>query len=137
MTTKNNRLSLLAGALIALQCISLSAMQDPSTPQHMEPGQNTAGTWYDQRIAQRGVIYFYDHGKPYYTFTNFYKLKSPLRIDGFSWPTTEQYYQAGKFTDNTLRNLIRTGSDSNWKDHKPKQKSWETGRFISQMNHQM
>ncbi len=130
MTPTNKLLSLLAGSFIALQCISLTAMGwSPSTPQHMEAGQNTAGTWYDQRIAQRGVIYFYDNGKPYYEFTNFFDLKTPVRIDGFTWPTTEQYYQAGKYTDNSLRNLIRTGSDKNWSDKKPHHKSWGAWAF--------
>jgi ribA/ribD-fused uncharacterized protein len=94
--------------MISLACLALLAcavpavaMHNPAAPQHMKPGQNTQNTWYDQRIINRGVIYFYDKTQPYYWMTNFFD--APIKVDGFDWPTTEQYYQAGKFTDNSLR----------------------------------
>ena len=45
----------------------------------------------------RKNVMFYDSGKPYYEFTNFYQPATPLIIDGMSWPTTEHYFQGCKF----------------------------------------
>ncbi|MGE0010364.1 MAG: NADAR family protein [Candidatus Babeliales bacterium] len=50
-------------------------------------------------------IYFYVKDAPYYEFTNFYE--QDIKIDGKVWPTSEQYYQAMKFTDNNLQEKIR------------------------------
>ncbi len=110
--------SIIALSLIVGCTYKSNAMQAPS--------QNT---WYDTRIKNRGVVYFYEKGKPYYEFTNFFEPKSPVKIDGFDWPTTEQYYQAGKFTENSIRDLIRRGSNQSWKDRKPSHKSWGAWAF--------
>eukprot|EP00345_Euplotes_harpa_P011573 CAMPEP_0168334190 /NCGR_PEP_ID=MMETSP0213-20121227/10105_1 /TAXON_ID=151035 /ORGANISM="Euplotes harpa, Strain FSP1.4" /LENGTH=159 /DNA_ID=CAMNT_0008338757 /DNA_START=153 /DNA_END=632 /DNA_ORIENTATION=+ len=40
-------------------------------------------------------ILFYQTNKPFGEFSNFYK--SPIEIDGKTWPTTEHYFQAMKF----------------------------------------
>lgn len=56
--------------------------------------------WYTHN-----AIFFYESGLPYYEFTNFYQF--PVKIDGKVWPTTEHYYQAQKFTDNSLQEEIR------------------------------
>lgn len=118
------------GAVLLVRSMSLSAMQEPaSNPQHMVTGQHTTNTWYDKRIQNRGVIYFYDSSKPYYFLTNFYEPQFPMKIDGYEWRTTEQYYQAGKFTDKTLRSLIRKGSHKNWKAYKPAKQSWGAWAF--------
>lgn len=53
-----------------------------------------------------GAIYFYESTKPYYEFTNFYEQS--FTLDNKLWPTTEQYYQAAKFTDPNLQEKIRT-----------------------------
>lgn len=50
------------------------------------------------------AIYFYDVGKPYYEFTNFYAAN--IVIDGRSYPTTEHYFQANKFKDPNIFNII-------------------------------
>lgn len=70
------------------------------------------GVWFDSngnRIqnGDRNSIFFYDKQKPYYEFTNFYSLKN-LMIDKLSWPTTEHYFQAQKFTDSAAQEFIRT-----------------------------
>lgn len=41
------------------------------------------------------MIAFYDKGKPYYEFSNYYR--SPVTIDGIEYPCTEIYFQAQKF----------------------------------------
>lgn len=121
---------LVVAGILCANFFSLSAIQaDPSTPQHMQPHQNRTGTWYDQKIINRGVIYFYDNSRPYYSFTNFFELPKSAHIDGYTWHTTEQYYQAGKFTDKSLRNLIRKGSDHKWHEKKPAHKSWGSWAF--------
>lgn len=51
------------------------------------------------------AIYFYDQHEHYYEFTNFWP--QDVDIDGKIWPTTEQYYQAQKFTDGKLQETIR------------------------------
>jgi ribA/ribD-fused uncharacterized protein len=42
-------------------------------------------------------ILFYKSENPYYEFMNFYKLPTPITIDGKLWQTTEHYFQAMKF----------------------------------------
>lgn len=118
--------SLMCLGLLYGSC-TIQAMQKGARPQHGTAG--TPNTWYDTRITRRGAIYFYDCSKPYYEFTNFYEPALPVVIDGFAWPTTEQYYQAGKFTDNGIRHLIRTGSCKGFKDRKPSHKSWGAWAF--------
>lgn len=55
------------------------------------------------RIITAGVkmtsasILFYKSEDPYYEFMNFYKLPTPITIDGKLWQTTEHYFQAMKF----------------------------------------
>ena len=50
-----------------------------------------------QQALPRGAINFYDSSAPFYEFTNFY-LCPNLVIDGRSWWTAEQYFQAMKFS---------------------------------------
>jgi len=40
-------------------------------------------------------IHFYDLKEPYGEFSNFYP--SPIKLDGYTWPTTEHYFQAQKY----------------------------------------
>ena len=40
-------------------------------------------------------IYFYGKENPYGQFSNFYP--APIQLDGFTWSTTEHYFQAQKF----------------------------------------
>ena len=40
-------------------------------------------------------VYFYHYNEPYGEFGNFYS--APIELDGFTWPTTEHYFQAQKF----------------------------------------
>ena len=50
-------------------------------------------------------IRFYNHGEPYYEFTNFYPTN--VFIDGQYWPTTEHYFQAQKFVGTPYVEKIR------------------------------
>jgi len=54
-------------------------------------------------VAER--IEFYRAGDDYGEFSNF--SRHPVEIDGFSWPTSEHYFQAMKFEDPALRERIR------------------------------
>lgn len=40
-------------------------------------------------------IQFYQEYKPFGEFSNFYS--SPIELDGYTWPTTEHYFQAQKY----------------------------------------
>lgn len=51
------------------------------------------------------TIRFYDPKAPYYEFSNFYKCKN-LIIDNKHWITTEQYFQAQKFTGTPYFDII-------------------------------
>ncbi|XWV25146.1 swarming motility protein YbiA [Tupanvirus deep ocean] len=50
-------------------------------------------------------IIFYDDGKPYYEFTNFYE-NAPILINGISFKTPEHYYQWQKFDDVVVKRRI-------------------------------
>lgn len=51
------------------------------------------------------VINFYLVGEEYGEFSNF--APYPIRLDGKTWPTSEHYFQAAKFEDETYREKIR------------------------------
>jgi N-glycosidase YbiA len=53
------------------------------------------------KTAKGEAVEFYEKGKPYYEFTNFYQGK-PILIDGDLWPTTEHYFQAQKFVGKNI-----------------------------------
>ena len=53
-------------------------------------------------MAVNDSIYFYDSANPYYEFTNFYP--APFVINGVKWPTSEHYFQAGKFATGIRQN---------------------------------
>lgn len=49
---------------------------------------------------------FYERTDPYYEFVNFYQ--ADIKLDGKTWPTTEQYFQAGKFPNHpAMQEAIR------------------------------
>lgn len=50
-------------------------------------------------------IKFYNKNLPYYEFSNFYP--SPIVMNGKTYKTSEHYFQASKFTDNALHELVR------------------------------
>ena len=51
------------------------------------------------------TILFYNAGDAYGFLSNFYR--APIDLDGFSWPTTEHYFQAQKFADPDQQGAIR------------------------------
>jgi ribA/ribD-fused uncharacterized protein len=56
---------------------------------------------------EEGPLYFYHHNDAFGEFSNFYP--SPIELDGYTWPTTEHYFQAQKFvSDEThLHNVLQ------------------------------
>jgi ribA/ribD-fused uncharacterized protein len=50
-------------------------------------------------------INFYRTGDPYGELSNFAAF--PIVVDGVTWPTTEHYFQAAKFADESHREAIR------------------------------
>ena len=46
-------------------------------------------------LTEMAQILFYEKGKPYYEFSNFFE--APFVLDNLRWRTTEQYFQAQKF----------------------------------------
>ncbi len=120
MSLKTNRLVLIVAVFSTLPFFCVIAS---SQPKNM--ALRNQESWTDERIAKHpdGVLYFYDtYDVETGYLTNLYKIDPPLTIDrthsgtDLTWDTTEQYYQAGKFIDMTLRHLIRTGSHSSWRD---------------------
>lgn len=51
------------------------------------------------------IIRFYSTGDDYGDFSNF--APYPIRLDGETWPTSEHYFQAQKFTDLAYRKQIQ------------------------------
>lgn len=64
------------------------------------PSQTTT----NRAVSQ--VINFYATGDAYGEFSNFAPF--PIRVEGQTWPTSEHYFQAQKFEDETHREAIRT-----------------------------
>src|SRR5688572_26175830 len=54
---------------------------------------------------QSNLIRFYRVGDEYGEFSNFAPF--PITIDGVTWPTSEHYFQAQKFSDPAVRETIR------------------------------
>lgn len=52
------------------------------------------------------VINFYLAGEEYGCFSNF--SRHPIHLDGKTWPTSEHYFQAQKFEDESHQEEIRT-----------------------------
>ncbi|MEM8736383.1 MAG: NADAR family protein, partial [Planctomycetota bacterium] len=55
------------------------------------------------------AIEFYATGDEYGEFSNF--AAYPFELDGEQWPTSEHYFQAMKFDDESYREKIRTASN--------------------------
>lgn len=55
------------------------------------------------------TIRFFSKSETYREFSNFAPF--PIDLDGESWPTTEHYYQAQKFTDPELQQKIRAAEN--------------------------
>ena len=71
-------------------------------------------------------IKFYNWNDPYYEFTNFYR--TPIKIDGKVWPTTEHYFQAQKFVGTPYVELIRKLSSAReafQKSREPSVSKWQ------------
>lgn len=54
------------------------------------------------------TINFFSKSETYREVSNFAPF--PIELDGQSWPSTEHYYQAQKFTDPELQERIRTAN---------------------------
>ncbi|WEF33944.1 NADAR family protein [Pseudoduganella chitinolytica] len=52
------------------------------------------------------AILFYETDKPYGCFSNF--SRHPIVIGGVTWPTSEHYFQAAKFTKRTDVDAVRS-----------------------------
>ena len=52
-------------------------------------------------------VYFYDLDKPFGEFSNFYR--APIELDGYTWPTSEHYFQAQKyiFNETHFQNVLK------------------------------
>jgi ribA/ribD-fused uncharacterized protein len=51
------------------------------------------------------TINFYGTGDPYFEFSNFARFA--VTLDGKTWPTSEHYFQAQKFLDESLQEEVR------------------------------
>ncbi|MGL6261503.1 NADAR family protein [Vibrio sp. WXL210] len=49
-------------------------------------------------------IFFYEPDEPYGFLSNF--CSAPIKVSSISWPTSEHYYQAQKFTDPSVQQQI-------------------------------
>jgi N-glycosidase YbiA len=56
--------------------------------------------------ASSTPVKFYDSGKPFYEFTNFYEPPGGIVIEGLTWRTTEAFFQARKFPNSPLYRAI-------------------------------
>jgi len=56
-------------------------------------------------ITEQKWVRFYDPKAEYFEFSNFYKHKKPIVIDGERYKTTEHYFQAQKYADDIGKNL--------------------------------
>lgn len=56
------------------------------------------------------TIKFFSQSETYREFSNFAPF--PIELDGQTWPSTEHYYQAQRFTDPDLQEKIRAAKKS-------------------------
>jgi len=54
---------------------------------------------------EQSWIRFYSPEDEYFEFSNFYKHKKPITIDGQQYKTVEHYFQAEKYADDIGKNL--------------------------------
>lgn len=97
---------------------------------HYDTYPPTPATPYNEEILD-----FYSVRDLYGEFSNFALF--PLVIDGVTWPTSEHYYQAHKYTDPVLMEKVRAaktpmeaalmGRDPNI----PKREDWDTYKDIA------
>ena len=50
-------------------------------------------------------IFFYNRGEPYFEFNNFFE-EAPIKINNWPWHSTEHYFQAMKFSNTDLQELV-------------------------------
>jgi len=78
------------------------------------------------------TITFYAAADAYGYLSNFFA--APIEIDGFTWPTTEHYYQAQKFADPARQAAIRAASTPDiakqiaWVDDRGLRSDWQAVR---------
>lgn len=78
------------------------------------------------------TIQFYAANDPYGFLSNFYA--APIELNGFTWPTTEHYFQAQKFADPTRQAAIRAASTPGvakqiaWADDTGMHSDWQAVR---------
>ncbi|MBA3752347.1 NADAR family protein [Candidatus Dependentiae bacterium] len=86
---------------------ALKELNKQRTAKKTQSKSNTTSQAAQSWFGIPGAIYFYTKGKPYYEFTNFAE-GYPFILNGDTWYTSEQYYQAQKFVSNKLLyNTIR------------------------------
>ncbi|MFT7639563.1 MAG: ribA/ribD-fused uncharacterized protein [Pirellulaceae bacterium] len=63
--------------------------------------------WISQieKMSERAIIKFYSVADEYGCFPNF--ALYPIRLKLKSWPTSEHYFQAQKFSDPKLQSMVR------------------------------
>jgi N-glycosidase YbiA len=79
-----------------------SPLTKPST---VEAQKLFFGDWCSYFDGQPKVIPFYKVSDDYGFMSNF--SPHPIELDGKTWPTSEHYFQAQKFTDDSYREVIR------------------------------
>ena len=63
-----------------------------------------------KNIENQETILFYDEAAPCFEFSNFYQCT--IKIDGVFWPSTEHFYQAQKFNNESSREKVRKAATS-------------------------
>lgn len=78
------------------------------------------------------TIIFYGANEEYGFLSNFYA--APIEVDGSTWPTTEHYYQAQKFSDPSRQAAIREAATPGvakklaWLDGTGRRSDWDSVR---------
>ena len=78
------------------------------------------------------AVYIYGANEKYGFLSNFYA--APIEVGGSTWPTTEHYYQAQKFSDPKLQEAIRDAATPGvakklaWSDSTGLRSDWDTAR---------
>lgn len=93
-----------------MQCVSLTK-GGVRCKKKVEEDYTWCSTHIEFELPDEKVVYFSEPEDPFFAFSNYYP--APIEIGGETWPTTEHYFQAMKFSHPEYMEIIRLADTPN------------------------